>query len=83
MKSSKVKLPLQPLNINITMIKYKEHPKYWVIHKEVYYNELDSLDEEIRDIVTNKPYDSSTRIFNTRIDRLVIEKIQESDIQTK
>jgi tRNA G10 N-methylase Trm11 len=65
------------------MIKYKEHPKYWVIHKEVYYNELDSLDEEIRDIVTNKPYDSSTRIFNTRIDRLVIEKIQESDIQTK
>ena len=67
----------------ITMIKYKEHPKYWVIHKEVYYNELDSLDEEIRDIVTNKPYDSSTRVFNTRIDRLVIEKIQESDIQTK
>jgi tRNA G10 N-methylase Trm11 len=65
------------------MIKYKDHPKYWVIHKEVYYNELDSLDEEIRDIVTNKPYDSSTRIFNTRIDRLVIEKIQESDIQTK
>jgi len=65
------------------MIKYKEHPKYWVIHKEVYYNELDSLDEEIRDIVTNKPYDSSTRVFNTRIDRLVIEKIQESDIQTK
>ena len=65
------------------MIKYKEHPKYWAIHKEVYYNELDSLDEEIRDIVTNKPYDSSTRVFNTRIDRLVIEKIQESDIQTK
>jgi len=61
------------------MIKYKDHPKYWVIHKEVYYNELDSLDEEIRDIVTNKPYDSSTRIFNTRIDRLVIEKIQESN----
>ena len=65
------------------MIKYKEHPKYWVIHKEVYYNELDSLDDEIRDIITNKPQDSSTRIFNTRIDRLVIEKIQESDIQTK
>ena len=61
------------------MIKYKEHPKYWVIHKEVYYNELDSLDEEIRDIVMNKPHDSSTRIFNTRIDRLVIEKIKESN----
>ena len=63
------------------MIKYKDHPKYWVIHKEVYYNELDSLDEEIRDIVTNKPYDSSTRIFNTRIDMLVVEKIKESNNQ--
>ena len=61
------------------MIKYKDHPKYWVLHKEVYYNELDSLDDEIRDIIMNKPHDSSTRIFNTRIDRLVIEKIQESD----
>jgi len=61
------------------MIKYKDHPKYWVIHKEVYYNELDSLDEEIRDIVTNKPYDSSTRIFNTRIDMLVVDKIKESN----
>ena len=63
------------------MIKYKDHPKYWVIHKEVYYNELDSLEEEIRDIVTNKPYDSSTRIFNTRIDMLVVEKIKESNNQ--
>ena len=61
------------------MIKYKEHPKYWVIHKEVYYNELDSLDNEIRDIIVNKPYDSSTRIFNSRVDRLVVEKIKESD----
>ena len=65
------------------MIKYKEHPKYWVIHKEVYYNELDSLDDEIRDIITNKPYDSSTRIFNSKVDRLVEDKIKESDIHTK
>ena len=61
------------------MIKYKDHPKYWVIHKEVYYNELDSLDDEIRNIVTNKPYDSSTQNFNTMINRLVVEKIKESD----
>ena len=61
------------------MIKYKDHPKYWVLHKEVYYNELDSLDNEIRDIIVNKPYDSSTRIFNSRVDRLVVEKIKESD----
>ena len=65
------------------MIKYKEHPKYWVIHKEVYYNELDSLDDEIRDIITNKPQDSSTRMFNSKVDRLVEDKIKESDIQTK
>ena len=65
------------------MIKYKEHPKYWAIHKEVYYNELDSLDDEIRDIITNKPQGSSTRVFNSKVDRLVEDKIKESDIETK
>ena len=65
------------------MIKYKDHPKYWVIHKEVYYNELDSLDDEIRNIITTKPYDSSTRMFNSKVDRLVEDKIKESDNHTK
>ena len=65
------------------MTKYKEHPKYWTIHKQVYYNELDSLDDDIRSIITNKPHDSSTKIFNSKIDRLVEDKIKESDAHTK
>jgi hypothetical protein len=65
------------------MIKYKEHPKYWVIHKEVYYNELDSLDDEIQNIITTKPHDSSTKMFNSKVDRMVEDKIKESDNDTK
>jgi len=62
--------------------KYKDHPQYWSIHKQIWTDELDTLDEEIRDIVMTSPYDSTTRSFNIRIDRLVFDKIKESDNQT-
>ncbi len=58
----------------------KDHPKYWDLHKEIYFNELDSLDIEIRDIIMSKPNDSTTIRFNCKIDRLVMEKIKESDV---
>jgi len=59
----------------------KDHPKYWDLHKEIYCDELDSLDNEIRDIIVSEPNDSTTIRFNCNIDRLVMEKIQESNLQ--
>ena len=62
--------------------KYKDHPQYWSIHKEIWTDELDTLDDEIRDIIMTSPYDSATRSFNVRIDRLVSDKLKESNNQT-
>ncbi len=61
----------------------KFHPKYWDTHKEIYFNELDSLDNEIRDIVMNKPHDPCTVRFNSKIDKMVEENLQESNSDTE
>ena len=57
----------------------KTHPKYWDFHKEVYNSEIDSLDEEIRHMVLGKPYSSEASKFNDRVDRLIADKIEESN----
>ena len=57
----------------------KSHPKYWDTHKETYFNELDSLDDEIRDIVMSKPNDSCTLRFNSKVDKIVKENLKESN----
>jgi hypothetical protein len=54
-------------------------PKYWDIHKELYFNELDTLDFEIRDIIMSKPNDSTTIRFNCKIDKMVMDYLKESD----
>jgi len=61
----------------------KLHPKYWDTHKKIYFNELDSLDNEIRDAVTSKPQGSTAARFNRKIDRLVFEILQESNLDTE
>tara|TARA_R110002110_G_scaffold414990_1_gene647382 strand:+ start:1619 stop:1807 length:189 start_codon:yes stop_codon:yes gene_type:complete len=57
----------------------KQHPKYWEFHKEIYFKELDSLDDDIRSIVMSKSDSSTTVRFNDRVDRLIQEEIIKSD----
>ena len=57
----------------------KSHPKFWDTHKEIYFNELDSLDIEIRDIVMNKPTSGTAHRFNSKIDKMVEDQLQESN----
>ncbi len=57
----------------------KTHPKYWVFHKDIYNSEIDSLDEEIRKIILDKPYSGTATRFNDRVDRLIADKIEESN----
>ena len=60
----------------------KTHPKYWHFHKEVYYNEFDSLDDDIREHIQRNPSSHDARIFNDRVNRLVSDKIKDSDNQS-
>jgi hypothetical protein len=60
-------------------MKTEQHPKYWDFHKEIWVDELETLDEEIRDIVMTKPLDSCTLRFNSKIDKMVMERIKESN----
>ena len=55
--------------------KDKHDTEYWNTHKDIYFNELDSLDLEIRDIVMNKPHDPTTIRFNSKIDKMVKEEL--------
>ena len=57
----------------------KSHPKYWQIHKKIYYNEFDSLDNGIREDIQRNPTSHDARVFNNRIDRLVSDEIKESN----
>ena len=57
----------------------KSHPKYWQLHKEIYFDELDTLDFEIKDIVTNSPDSGTARRFNKSVERMISERIQESN----
>lgn len=67
-------------NIKYKMIKdIKSHPKYWHLHKEIYNDEFDSLDSQIREDIQRNPYANDARVFNNRIDRLVADKIKESN----
>ena len=61
----------------------KQTTKYWQIHKEIYFNELDCLDIEIRGIVMTLPHDPTTMRFNCKIDKLVLNRLQESNNHTR
>ena len=55
------------------------HPMYWEYHKQIYYNEFDSLDNEVREDIQRNPTSNDARRFNDRVDRLVSEKLNDSD----
>ncbi len=61
----------------------KHHPKYWDWHKEVYLEELDTLDDETRELYTSKPNDIKTIQFHEDIDRKVAVKLKEGNNQTE
>ena len=58
------------------------HPLYWQFHKEIYFNEFDSLDDDIRDDIQRNPTSNDARRFNDKVNRLVSDKIKESNNQT-
>tara|TARA_Y100000310_G_scaffold93569_1_gene91050 strand:+ start:3298 stop:3501 length:204 start_codon:yes stop_codon:yes gene_type:complete len=60
----------------------KHHPKYWELHKEIYFSELDSMDNDIRATIMNKPESSDARRFDSKIDRLIVQRIKESNNQS-
>ena len=72
--------PLIVTNIKYKMIKdIKYHPKYWHLHKEIYNDEFDSLDSRIREDIQRNPFSHDARVFNDRINRLVEDKVKESN----
>ena len=48
---------------------------YWNIHKEVYMDEFDKLDNEIASIVQTKPYSPEARLFNEKVEKTIKEKL--------
>ena len=53
--------------------------QYWNVHKEIYNEELDSLDAEIIDVIINKPNSGTAFRFNSKIDKMVSDILQESN----
>jgi hypothetical protein len=53
--------------------------KYWDTHKKIYFDELDTLDIEMRSIIMSKPTDSTTVRFNSKIDKMVEAHLKESN----
>jgi len=49
--------------------------KYWNIHKEVYMDEFDKLDNEIASIVQGQPYSPEARLFNEKVEKAVKDKL--------
>ena len=60
----------------------KSHPSYWQLHKEIYFDEFDTLDFEIKDIITNSPHSATARRFNKSVERMIVQRLQESNIQS-
>ncbi len=55
----------------------KSYPKYWDLHKQIYFNQLDLLDDYTRQLVTNNPNDIVTIKFHKDVDKKVAQKIEE------
>ncbi len=57
--------------------------KYWKLHKEIYFDELDTLDLEIKDIIINKPHGGTAKRFNRSVEALIVERVKESNNHTE
>ena len=57
--------------------------KYWKLHKEIYFDELDTLDEEIKNIINDKPHGATARRFNKNVESLIMERLKDSNNQSE
>jgi hypothetical protein len=53
----------------------KDHPEYWLIHKEIHLQESDNLDPSFREIVINEPNSTEAKLFNKKINSLIEKKL--------
>mgnify|MGYP003312651658 CR=1 FL=1 len=53
----------------------KSNPDYWNPHKDIWQEEYDNLDPQVRDVVTNEPYSREARMLNLKVDRLIERKL--------
>ncbi|MAH44946.1 hypothetical protein CMI37_03905 [Candidatus Pacearchaeota archaeon] len=58
---------------------YRKDDKYWKLHKEIYFDELDTLDFEIKNIIINNPHSGTAKRFNKNVEVLIAERLKESD----
>ena len=42
----------------------KSHPDYWNTHKDIWQEEYDNLNSQVRDVVMNEPYSREARMLN-------------------
>jgi len=52
--------------------------RYWDIHKEVYMDELDKLDSDIRDAVLTKPLSQEAKLFSDSIEKAIKVRLKEN-----
>ena len=50
--------------------------EYWSIHKEVYNNELNELDVDIIQKISNSPLGHEARLFNNRVDKEIERRVK-------
>jgi len=61
----------------------KKDSNYWNIHKEVYMEELDSLDDSIINTIQTKPSSPEARLFNERVTKKIQDRLKENPQLTR
>ena len=51
------------------------HPDYWNAHKEIYPQEFDNLDPQVREIIRNDPQSRESRMLDSKVDKLIERKL--------
>tara|TARA_B110001454_G_C12441068_1_gene317846 strand:+ start:416 stop:592 length:177 start_codon:yes stop_codon:yes gene_type:complete len=49
--------------------------RYWMMHKEIYWNELLELDQEVQNNIINYPHSKEARLLESKVDRLIEERL--------
>ena len=49
--------------------------RYWMMHKEIYWNELLDLDQEVQNNIINYPHSKEARLLEGKVDRLIEERL--------
>ena len=46
-----------------------------MMHKEIYWNELLGLDQEVQNNINNYPHSKEARLLENKVDRLIEERL--------